>query len=297
MFRIITPTTLRNLLIVLLLIGSVETIFAQSATATLTGTVTDETGAVVAGATVVVTDLAKQLERQTTTNSDGFFIVPQLLPSRYKIKVQRTGFATAELPDVALNVGDQSSIRIQLKVAQVGETVTITEASLVSEAPAVATLVNRQFVENQPLNGRSFQTLVELSPGVVITPSNLVTPGQFSVNGQRAGSNYFTVDGVSANFGSSASTTLYETAGGGVPSYSSQGSTASLASVDAVQEFSIQTSTYAPEFGRQPGAQVQLVTRSGTNDFHGSIFEYLRNDKFDANNFFANANNLKRPPI
>jgi len=272
-------------------------VLAQSATATLTGTVTDETGAVVAGATVVVTDLSKQVERQTTTNSDGFFIVPQLLPSHYKIRVQRSGFATAELPDVALNVGDQSSIRIQLKVAQVGETVTITEASLVSDAPAVATLVNRQFVENQPLNGRSFQTLVELSPGVVITPSNLVTPGQFSVNGQRASSNYFTVDGVSANFGSSASTTLYETAGGGVPSYSSQGSTASLASVDAVQEFSIQTSTYAPEFGRQPGAQVQLVTRSGTNDFHGSLFEYLRNDKFDANNFFANANNLKRPPI
>jgi len=294
MFSIFAKTTLRNLLAVLLLAASA---FAQSATATLTGTVTDETGAVVAGATVVVTDLSKQIERQTTTNSDGFFIVPQLLPSRYKIRVQRTGFATTELPDVALNVGDQSSLRIQLKVAQVGETVTISDANLISEAPVVATLVNRQFVENQPLNGRSFQTLVELSPGVVITPSNLVTPGQFSVNGQRAGSNYFTVDGVSANFGSSASTTLYETAGGGVPSYSSQGSTASLASVDAVQEFSIQTSTYAPEFGRQPGAQVQLVTRSGTNDFHGSIFEYLRNDKFDANNFFANANNLKRPPI
>jgi hypothetical protein len=297
MFSIHTKTTLRGLLSVLLLAVSFNAAFAQSATATLTGIVTDETGAVVAGATVVVTDLSKQVERQTTTNSDGFFIVPQLLPSRYKIRVQRTGFATAELPDVALNVGDQSSLRVQLKVAQVGETVTITEASLVSDAPAVATLVNRQFVENQPLNGRSFQTLVELSPGVVITPSNLVTPGQFSVNGQRAGSNYFTVDGVSANFGSSASTTLYETAGGGVPSYSSQGSTASLASVDAVQEFSIQTSTYAPEFGRQPGAQVQLVTRSGTNDFHGSLFEYLRNDKFDANNFFANANNLKRPPI
>lgn len=297
MFSIHAKTTLRGLLSVLLLAASFAPAFAQSATATLTGTVTDETGAVVAGATVVVTDLAKQLERQTTTNSDGFFIVPQLLPSRYKIRVQRTGFATAELPDVALNVGDQSSLRIQLKVAQVGETVTITDATLVSDAPAVATLVNRQFVENQPLNGRSFQTLVELSPGVVITPSNLVTPGQFSVNGQRAGSNYFTVDGVSANFGSSASTTLYETAGGGVPSYSSQGSTASLASVDAVQEFSIQTSTYAPEFGRQPGAQVQLVTRSGTNAFHGSLFEYLRNDKFDANNFFANANNLKRPPI
>jgi Carboxypeptidase regulatory-like domain/TonB dependent receptor-like, beta-barrel len=297
MLRIITPTTLRNLLFLLLLIGSFETIFAQSATATLTGTVTDENGAVVAGATVTVTDPAKQLERQVTTSSDGYFILPQLPPSRYKIKVQRAGFATTELPDVALNVGDQSSIRIQLKVAQVGEIVTITDASLVSDAPAVATLVNRQFVENQPLNGRSFQTLVELSPGVVLTPSNLVTPGQFSVNGQRAGSNYFTVDGVSANFGSTASTTLYEAAGGGVPAYSSQGSTASLASVDAVQEFSIQTSTYAPEFGRQPGAQVQLVTRSGANDFHGSLFEYLRNDKFDANNFFANARGLARPPI
>ena len=297
MLRIIATTAPRNLLFLVLLIGSFDAVFAQSATATLTGTVTDETGAVVAGATITVTDSAKQLERQITTNSDGFFILPQLLPSHYKIKVQRTGFATAELPDVVLNVGDQSSIRIQLKVAQVGETVTITDAMVVSDSPAVATLVNRQFVENQPLNGRSFQTLVELSPGVVLTPSNLVTPGQFSVNGQRASSNYFTVDGVSANFGSTASTTLYETAGGGVPAYSSQGSTASLASVDAVQEFSIQTSTYAPEFGRQTGAQVQLVTRSGTNDWHGSLFEYLRNDKFDANNFFANARGLARPPI
>jgi hypothetical protein len=295
MLRITAPTRVRNLLFFTLLFSS--TVFAQSATATLTGTITDESGAVVAGATVTITDSAKQVERQVTTNSDGFFILPQLPPSQYKLKVQRSGFATAELPNVLLNVGDQSSLRIQLKVAQVGETVTITDANLVSESPTVATVIDRQFVENQPLNGRSFQTLVELSPGVVVTPSNLVTPGQFSVNGQRAGSNYFTVDGVSANFGSSASTTLYETAGGGVPAYSSQGSTASLASVDAVQEFTIQTSTYAPEFGRQPGAQVQMVTRSGGNDFHGTLFEYLRNDKFDANNFFANANNLARPPI
>ena len=119
MSRIIAITIRRSLLSLFLLIGSFEAAFAQSATATLTGTVTDETGAVVAGATVTVTDSAKQLERQVTTNSDGFFILPQLLPSHYKIKVQRTGFATAELPDVLLNVGDQSSIRIQLKVAQV----------------------------------------------------------------------------------------------------------------------------------------------------------------------------------
>ncbi len=158
-------------------------------------------------------------------------------------------------------------------------------------------MIDRQFVENQPLNGRSFQTLVELSPGVVLTSSNLPNPGQFSVNGQRAGSNYFTVDGVSANFGSTASVTLYETAGGGVPSYSALGTTSSLASVDAVQEFSIQTSTYAPEFGRQPGAQVSLITRSGTNEFHGSLFDYVRNDIFDANNYFANAAGLARQPL
>ena len=119
--------------------------------------------------------------------------------------------------------------------------------------------------------------------------------GQFSVNGQRTSSNYFTVDGVSGNFGSTASVTLYESAGGSIPSYSALGTTSSLASVDAVQEFSIQTSTYAPEFGRQPGGQVSIVTRSGTNAFHGSAFDYLRNSALDSTNFFANANGLKKP--
>lgn len=289
-----TPTQLFYLLSWLL---PALIVCGQSATASLSGAVTDERGAAIAGAIVTLTDTAKAVERKATTNNDGLFIVPQLAPSRYKLKVEQIGFAVAEVPEVWLNVGEQAAVRIQMKVAQVGEVVTISDVLIVGASPAVATVVDRQFVEHQPLNGRSFQTLVELSPGVVVTPANLVTPGQFSVNGQRAGSNYFTVDGVSANFGSTASTTLYETAGGGVPAYSSQGSTASLASVDAVQEFSIQTSTYAPEFGRQPGAQIQLVTRSGTNDFHGSLFNYLRNDKLDANNFFANANNLARPPI
>ncbi|MBK7601802.1 MAG: TonB-dependent receptor [Acidobacteria bacterium] len=297
MFLLNITATKRLAAILAILSLGVSLALAQSATATLTGTVTDASGAVVSGASVTVTDIAKSVARKATTNGDGLFVLPQLPPSRYKIKVEQIGFASAELAEIVLNVGEQAALRIQLKVAQIGEVVTISDVSVTGDSATVSTVVDRQFVENQPLNGRSFQTLVELSPGVVVTPSNLVTPGQFSVNGQRAGSNYFTVDGVSANFGSTASTTLYETAGGGVPAYSSQGSTASLASVDAVQEFSIQTSTYAPEFGRQPGAQVQLVTRSGTNDWHGSLFNYLRNDKLDANNFFANANSLKRPPI
>ena len=273
-------------------------VVAQSATATLSGTVTDEQGAVVSGATVKIIDVSRAFERTATTSDDGTFIVTQLAPSNYIVIVSQPGFAETRAENVVLNVNDQSNLRIQLKVGGASATVNVTaDASLITESPAVSTVVDRQFIENQPLNGRSFQTLVELSPGVVLTQSTLPTPGQFSVNGQRASSNYFTVDGVSANFGSTASVTLYETAGGGVPSYSALGTTSSLASVDAVQEFSIQTSTYAPEFGRQPGAQVSLVTRSGTNDYHGSVFDYLRNDVFDANNFFDNAAGLSRPPL
>ena len=270
---------------------------AQSATATLSGTVTDAANAVVSGATVTITDTAKAFERTATTNGDGVFIFTQLAPSSYAVNVSSKGFAEMKLSNVVLNVNDQSAIRIQLKVANVGDEFVNVETPISSESPEVSTVINRQFIENQPLNGRSFQTLVELSPGVVFTTSSLPTPGQFSVNGQRAGSNYLTVDGVSGNFGSTASVTLYETAGGGVPAYSALGSTSSLASVDAVQEFSIQTSTYAPEFGRQPGAQISLVTRSGTNDYHGNVFLYFRDKIFEANNFFNNRNGLERPAI
>lgn len=279
--------------------GPAFTACAQSATATLSGIVSDSQGAVVAGALVTAADAGRAIERRATTNGDGYFTITQLPPSSYTITIERSGFAEVKRSDVVLNVGDQSTLKIELRVAGVGETVTVNaaDAPLVTESPAVATVVDRQFVENQPLNGRSFQTLIGLAPGVVFTSANLVTQGQFSVNGQRTSANYFTVDGVSANFGLGASTTLYEGAGGAVPSFSAQGGTNSLASVDAVQEFAIQTSTYAPEFGRQPGAQVQIVTRSGTNRLHGGVFDYLRNAVFDANNFFANAAGLERPAV
>ncbi len=270
--------------------------YSQAATASLSGNVADPQGAVVSGAQVTLTDTGKNLRRQTTTNSNGNFLFPQVPPSSYSVRVERSGFGIAEVTDVLLHVNDQSSIRVELRLASREESLVVRdEAPLISESPAVGTVINRQFIENQPLNGRSFQTLVELSPGVTLAPATLPTAGQFSVNGQRTSSNYFTVDGVSGNFGSTASVTLYESAGGSIPSYSALGTTSSLASVDAVQEFSIQTSTYAPEFGRQPGGQVSIVTRSGTNDFHGTAFDYLRNSALDANNFFANANRLKKP--
>ncbi len=271
---------------------------AQSSVATLSGIVLDEQQGTLGGAKVSLLDAAKGLSRQTVADANGSFVFSQLAPRTYELRVERAGFATAKYAGVVLNANDQRSIRLTLTVAPRGETVSITsEAPLVAESPAVATVVDQRFIENQPLNGRSFQTLINLAPGVNLAPSGVVDQGQFSVNGQRTGTNYFTVDGVGANFGLPNATTPYEGAGGGVPSFSIQGSTSALASVDAVQEFTIQTSTYAPEYGRQPGAQVAIVTRSGTNALHGSLFEYLRNDKLDANNWFANFNRLERPTL
>ncbi len=273
-------------------------LLGQLSTASLSGTVADEQDAVVNGAKVTLQDRSKGYARELTAEANGSFHFAQLPAGSYILLVEKDGFATAQFPALALNANDQRSLRVRLRVAAREEKLTITsQASLVSESPAVATVVDQKFIENQPLNGRSFQTLINLSPGVVLAPSGLVTQGQFSVNGQRTGSNYFTVDGVGANFGLPAATTPYEGASGAVPSFSAQGGSSALASVDSVQEFTIQTSTYAPEYGRQPGAQVAIVTRSGTNSLHGSAFEYLRNDKFDANSWFGNANNIKRPAL
>jgi hypothetical protein len=164
-----------------------------------------------------------------------------------------------------------------------------------SESGSVSTVVDHTFVENLPLNGRSFQTLMMLTPGVVVTATAFDDQGQFSVNGQRADANYFTIDGVSANFGVTGYIAMVQSASGSLPALSASGGTNSLVSVDAMQEFRIQTSSFAPEFGRTPGAQVSIVTRAGGNDFHGTLFEYFRNDALDAKDWFVNFASLAKP--
>src|SRR4029453_6871554 len=164
-----------------------------------------------------------------------------------------------------------------------------------TESGAVSTVIDRTFVENLPLNGRSFQTLIALTPGVVLTTATFAEQGQFSVNGQRPDANYFTVDGVSANFGVTGYIAMVETASGAAPAVSASGGTNSLVSVDAMEEFRIQTSSFAPEFGRTPGGQISIVTRSGTNAFHGTLSEYFRNDVLDARDWFVNFNSLAKP--
>lgn len=270
----------------------------QGATATLSGTLEDSNGAVIPGASIRLLNNATSLKRQTTTNGEGYFSIPLLPPGTYTLTTQHDGFTSTKIPELTLNVGDQKSLQIQLQAGDINAAVRVTdEALLMNESPAVATTVDRQLVENLPLNGRSFQSLIDLSPGVVTTKSSFTNPGQFSVNGQRADANYFTVDGVSANFGVSAGAGLGQSGGGSLPAFSAAGGTNNLVSVDALQEFKIQTSTYAPEFGRTPGAQVQILTRSGTNGFHGTVFEYFRNDALDAADWFVNANRLPKPAL
>ncbi|HYL14626.1 MAG TPA: TonB-dependent receptor [Terriglobales bacterium] len=271
---------------------------AQSPTGTISGIVTDPTGATIAGAEVIVVNDATRVQFVTKSNAEGLYVVPNLLPGGYRIQVSKIGFKTIIKPDITLNVQDALAINFALPLGAVSEVVTIQGgAPLVNtENASVSTIIDRQFVENLPLNGQSFNTLLQLTPGVVISPSAPQSPGQFSISGQRTSSNDFTVDGVSANFGVSSSTVVGASGTGNAQAFSAIGGTSSLVSVDALQEFRVETSSFAPEFGHTPGGHVLLTTRSGTNDWHGGLFEYFRNDVLDANDWFANAAGKSRAP-
>ena len=275
----------------------VTKVSAQSTTATLRGTVSDPNGAVVSGARVSVINIAQVFTRSATTNSEGMFVVALLPPGTYTLKVEREGFSPVEQANIVLNVNDQRVINISLKLGALQDTTVdvIDGVSLLDEQPAVNTTVDQQFIQNVPLSGRSLQPLINLSPGSVLTRTSSAEAGQFSVNGQRANTNYFTIDGVSANIGVSVGQLPTQASTGALPGLSASGGTNNLVSLDALQEFKIQTSSYAAEFGRTPGAQVQLITRGGTSDFHGSAFEYFRNEAFEANDWFNNARNLAKP--
>jgi hypothetical protein len=270
---------------------------SQSPTATVNGQVRDTSGAVVQDADVQLINDTTNVRYPAKTNNDGIYSVTGLPPGTYHLQVSKAGFKTIIKPDIRLNVLDARAINFDLPVGAVSETVTVEGGvSLVNtESAEVSTVVDRQFAENIPLNGRSFQTLLQLTPGLVLTPMSDFSPGQFSVNGQRTSANYFMVDGVSANIGTSTSPAPFQSASGAVAGFSVLGGTNNLVSVDALQEFRIQTSTYAPEFGRTPGAQVSIETRSGANQFHGTLFDYLRNDAFDANNWFTDLYHLRKP--
>ena len=214
----------------------------------------------------------------TNTNADGIYSFPargsgELCDERAKGTVPNRFGDWHHSQCSGQSFSELRSVRIGSSAVSI--TVTADQNNINTTDGTVSTVMDRQFAENLPMNGRSFQTLIELTPGVIpLAADNGFDNGQFSVNGQRGASNYWTVDGVSANIGVGASSLGGSNGfGGTVGSFSALGGTNSLVSVDAMQEFRIQTSTFAPEFGRTPGAQISIVTRSGTNQFHGTAYD------------------------
>ena len=284
-------------LAVLLLAWCAPVLRGQSTTASLSGCVTDPSKARIVDAKIVAISAQTAIHYKTTTNASGEYYFPNLAPDTYRIEVEKSGFKKVIRPDLIFHVQDTLDIDFEMTVGSASESVIVKGgAPLVNtESATVSTVVDREFAENLPLNGRSFQTLIMLTPGVVVTQTAFDDQGQFSVNGQRADANYFTVDGVSANFGVTGYFPLVQTAQGALPALSVAGGTNSLVSVDALQEFRVQSSSFAPEFGRTPGGQISILTRSGTNAFHGTLFEYFRNDVLDANDWFNGYTN--NPPL
>lgn len=244
------------------------------ATAALTGTVVDESGAVMPGAAVVVTNLATMIDRQTTTGSNGQFTVPLLMPGRYIVHVQRDGFTPIEVPELVLNVNDTVAIRVQMKVSALGESVSVLpEPPRINTSPGVGTVIDRQRMESLPMLNRSTLSLAELVPGVAA-----VTLPQ-AVSDQRSGPT------ISA--GGARSDQVNVQLDGAQLAASLLNTVQNLPSPDSIQEFKVLTNGYSAEYGRASGATLLAITKSGSNTVRGGLWEYFRNDALNATNFFA----------
>jgi len=274
-----------------LLLCTASVVGAQSTDATLSGVVVDPSGKVIQDADIEILNEATGVHYIAKTNDSGIYSVSILPPGGYRVQVSKAGFKTLIKPGIVLNVQGALALNFTLPIGATSETVTVDAgASQINTTDAsVSTVIDSKFVENVPLNGRSFQSLILLTPGIVTnspqSSSYIGYSGEFSVNGQRTESNYYTVDGVSANIATSVN---LNGAGptGSLPSSTALGTTQSLVSIDALQEFRVESSTYSAEYGRNPGGQFSFATRSGTNDWHGTTFDYFRNEALDANNWF-----------
>ncbi|MDT8068279.1 MAG: TonB-dependent receptor [Terriglobia bacterium] len=273
--------------LVLLLLTTPSTVWAQSlAGGAIEGTVTDATGAVLPGATVTVLNSATGAKQETTSKSDGLFQFPVLTAGKYTLSVSKAGFATVQNSEVSLPVGGKLNIPVSLPVASKGETVNVSSEIPVIETTRtqVSSNVNERSIRDLPVNGRNFIDFVLLTPGV----TRDVRTGDLSFAGQRGTLNSLTVDGSDDN-NSFFGQTTGRTGSGRAPYQFSQ---------DAVQEFQVNTNSYSAELGRAGGAVVNVITKSGTNAFHGAAFEFYRDQSLNANDPIAKLNNALRnaPP-
>lgn len=262
---------------VLMLVG--QPALAQKITATLSGTVTDATGAVIVNAEVKILNEGTQASTELHTNKLGRFLAPALPPGSYTLQIKATGFKQLEQRDIKLLVDQTLDLNLSLATGSVSDTVVV-EAQvplLNTETSDRGAVVETKEILNLPLNQRDPYSLVFLTPGVSGTTSEYFGGLTFSVNGARKQSADILIDGVSS-----------------VPPTDGANMGAVFPSVDAVQEFKVQTSSYSAEFGQAGGGIINVLLKSGTNGFHGSAYDFLRNSEMDANNFFNNRNHLKR---
>ena len=251
--------------------------FAQRTSGQLTGTVTDPNGAAVVGATVTATQTGTNFQREATTTDDGNFTITDLPIGEYRLSVKGAGFKESVSPNVTVNVASVTRQDFRLEVGAVGEVVTIqsSDVQVETQTGAIGEVVTGQQVRELPLNGRSFVQLTQLQPGVA--PQNnfdsknkgLFSGVDFSVNGNSAQSNLFLTDGANNNdTGSNRTILLYP-------------------SIEAIAEFKMLRNSYGPEYGQAAGSIISIATRGGTNDFHGSLFYFGRNDALNARDYFA----------
>jgi len=290
------------ILFVLFLCSSLA--FAQSTSATISGGVTDPSGKFIQGADVEIANDATGVVYSSSTNGSGMYVVPILPPGHYHVQVSKPGFTTIIKADIVLNVQSALALNIVLPIGSTSESVTVDAGSSMINTTdgSVSTVIDQKFVKNLPLNGRSFQDLISLTPGVVTqspqTGGSVQAQGDFSVNGQRTESNYYMIDGVAGNVGAgSANGTGGYGQTGSIPASSALGTTQNLISVDALQEFRVSSSSYSAEYGRMPGGQFSFSSRSGTNTLHGTVFDYLRNNFFDANDWFNDYYGISKPAL
>jgi len=284
----------RALHLLLLILSATTLAPAQSTDATISGVVVDPSGKVITNADIEILNEATGVHYAGRTNESGIYTDSILPPGQYRIQVSKVGFKTLIKPGIVLNVQSAVVLNFALPIGATSESVTVEAGvSLVNTTdPSVSTVIDRNFVENIPLNGRSFQDLISMTPGIVTQSPQTGSQspaynGDFSVNGQRTESNYYIVDGVSGNVSAGSPSGAPQAASSGLIAGSTAlGTTQGLLSADSLQEFRVESSTYSAEYGRSPGGQFSFLTRSGTNQYHGSAADYVRNNFFDANDWF-----------
>ncbi len=255
---------------------------AQAQTATVTGTISDSTGAVIPGTQVTITNVATGAVRAVSSNESGLYTVPLLPSGEYRISVEQQGFRPVVRSGIVLQVEQRATVDFVLEVGAVTEQIEVTAAAAqlnTVEASQGQVIDNKRIVD-MPLNGRDYNQLALLSAGAV-QPLPGARYGGFSSGGMRVTQNNFMLDGVDNN--------AVELAG------AQRQSEMVKPSVDAVQEFKVQTNAYSAEFGRAMGSVVNVTTKSGTNDLHGSLFHFLRNEKLDAKNYFDPPDQPRQP--